>query len=323
MARLLMPYTRQDAMTFSDLRVAVAKELAFQEASPLTIDQYDVCYGQFFTFIKARGLLDDIKHFNSDVVREFIHQMKAEGAGANTLRNKLSALRTMAKIAMTLRDRRDKPRLTHDPTATFAWPKQEHRESKYLYPPELKAVWDAPCSPALAIARELLIDTGARVSSLVNAKVEAIQEAGGAVGLLLTVKGGKQKLVPLSTPAAKALRDSLWARGMPDADERLIVRDNGQPWTRTALSEAIVRLAKAAGITRLARVSAHKLRHTNSVFGRGAGLDAETRGPPADAYRRHQPEVLRSRDPRRDGEGARDPTPAHGIGDRPGYDTAL
>lgn len=294
MPRLLMPIAGRDTMRrFSELRVAVVKELAFQGHSPATLVQYEVCYGQFASYLTEMGQTDDVRHFDVERIKDFAHRLKEKGADPNTIRNKLSALSTMARVGATLRDEKGRPWMTGDnPVHAFTWPKRRPKESKYLYAHELAALWRAPCSPAMDIARELLIDTGARVASLCNAKVGDLLEIGGAPFLSLVVKGGARKNVPMSKAAAAKLHATLLARELTDKDDDqyLLVREDGEPWGRTALSTALVRLAKSVGITRLS-VSAHKLRHTNSVGGRGAGLDAETRGRllnhSAETNRRH------------------------------------
>lgn len=284
-ARPFIPVVRPDMNKFTDLEKAVVTApQALWRRAELTEEIYGLAYRQFHTYLTGSadkgglGLTDDLRHFTAERVQGFIVYMARRGVNANTIRNKLSALSTLAKLGQQLRNGRGRPFVAEDPTRQVTWPKTERRESKYLYAHELKALWEAPCSPALAIAREVLIDTGARVSSLVNAKVGDVRVIASHAYLRLTVKGGREEVVPLSPPAATKLHESLLRRELTDKDDDrpLLVRETGDAWTRTALSEAIVRLAKAAGITRF-RVSAHKLRHTNNVFGRSAGLDEFTR----------------------------------------------
>jgi integrase/recombinase XerD len=126
---------------------------------------------------------------------------------------------------------------------------------------------------------ELLYATGLRVTELVTLPVAAVR--GDPQMILVRGKGGKERLVPLSTPARAATKAWLAARDAAEAD-----RPRGTPpsrWlfpsrakaghlTRQAFFALIKDLALAAGIDP-ARVTPHVLRHAFATHLLAGGAD--------------------------------------------------
>jgi integrase len=151
-------------------------------------------------------------------------------------------------------------------------------ETKYLHPSELAAFLDVPLPPEQALARDLLVETGVRVSEACGASVGDLHDVGGAYVLRLPVKGRGRRVVdfPISAVLAQAINERLTDAGRMEPGDPILVNRSGERWNRSALSELMMRIGKAAGIDRL-RVSAHKLRHTANVVARVSGIDAYTR----------------------------------------------
>lgn len=282
MARLLIPILRGPAMTFSDFSRACIGVLDDWGYATETTASYARVYLQFLTYLKSRGLNDDLRAFDDDNVQGFDEDLARRGAHQNTRIKILSALRTLAKYGMMCKDERKRRLLASDPTTSFRWPTEQRQETKYLYPDELRLLVDAVVPSYKAMARDLLIETGIRVLEAARLKVKDLKHVDGRYYLSLSVKsrGNRRKAtsgdIPISKALGEALNDWLLSRGAIDPEAPLLVTSEGQPWHRSSLSNMIVRLSEAVGITRF-RVSAHKLRHTREVIDRRAGLDQPTR----------------------------------------------
>ena len=131
---------------------------------------------------------------------------------------------------------------------------------------------------------ELLYATGMRVSELVSMPLS--NAAGNPRMLLIRGKGGKERLVPLSAPARKAL--IAWVDRREEADDA--ARANGEepsrylfPWrgktghmTRQRFHLLIREIAIAAGIPAARSVTPHVLRHAFATHMLSGGADLRT-----------------------------------------------
>jgi len=251
-----------------------------------TLTEYARIWRQYVTFLTAElALTDDVRHFTDDTCRAFMAYLGTLGVKPNTVRHKLSTLSTLAKFAMRERDERKRPYLSHNPLATFEWPRRQRTKKEFLYPDELRAFLALERPVHESVARDLFIDTELRVSELCRANVEHFVKLVDGWVLYTTVKGeGRQdELVPIpvSTPVAESVVAYLDGRvetltRLPKGKRPLLVNSRGERWTRYALGNAIRRMGEAAGIERI-RVSPHKLRRTGNVVARYGGVDQPTR----------------------------------------------
>ncbi len=120
---------------------------------------------------------------------------------------------------------------------------------------------------------ELLYATGLRVSELVSLELNDVDLE--ARHLLARGKGSKERLVPVGSPAAEAVRAYLSGardrllRGRRSKD--LFVTPRGRRMTRQGMAKLLDRCARAAGIRR--RISPHKLRHSFATHLLEGGAD--------------------------------------------------
>ena len=123
---------------------------------------------------------------------------------------------------------------------------------------------------------EVLYASGMRVSEAVNLPAKAI--ASGANSMIVTGKGGKDRLVPLHARAIEAVR--FWrslAAAYGSQSEKWVfhsVRNGATALTRQSALAEIKEAAVAAGIPNPDRVSPHKLRHAfaSHLLSNGANL---------------------------------------------------
>lgn len=282
-SRALIPFDRGTDMRFTALAQDVLRYLTtVQDYSPNTIDGYGRVYAQFSSFLRDRAMVpDDVRHFDGDTVFAFVNYMGERGVKTNTIRVALGALSTLAKQAMYRRLPNGRPVLTADPTRTFPWPPPTQPATKYIHKDELRALLDEDAKPYMAMVRDFLLETGLRASEVARASVGDFRQVDGKYFVAVIVKGRGTRRRPIEVPLSKGMgdrvRDGILARGTIDQpDAPMLVGASGQRLTRSAVSQAMLRLGKSAGITRLT-LTAHTFRHTTNVIRRLAKIDAHTR----------------------------------------------
>jgi len=269
-------------MTFRDFARQCCHQLRQWGYAEETLTVYDRTYMQFLASVKSRGGADDVRSFNDANVLGFAEDLGRRGIHPNTIIRSLSALSTLAKHGMMCRDAQERRLVREDPTKSFRWPTAQRQETRYVGPDDLRKLLEVQAPPYKALARDLLVETGLRVGEAARLNVDDLREADGRYYLAVKRKGrGQQRRqetrqVPLSLALGDALHKWVLLRGVKAEphDPLLIHSDHGR-WGRAALSNMVVRLAAAAGVTR--RTSAHKLRHTANVIARLADVDMVTR----------------------------------------------
>src|SRR5262245_21773620 len=282
----LIPLHKGDVMRFSELARECLLHLEKNRGySGRTTETYGAVYSQFRGFLENRTpkLDDDVRHFNPETCFEYMEKLRDQGAAPNTVIGRLSALSTLARYGMKRpgpTGRRTDFVMTSDPTKTFDWPRAPRQETPFLHPAELEAFLNVPVLPEEAVMRDLLVETGIRVSEACRASVKDLRERpDGSRYLHLRVKsrGERHEDFELSPMLAKSITERLIDSGrMTNPDAPLLVNQRDQRWERTALSMLMARIGRRGGLTRL-RTSAHKLRHTANVVARISGLEALTR----------------------------------------------
>ena len=122
---------------------------------------------------------------------------------------------------------------------------------------------------------ELLYATGARVSEIVNLKIDDFQDSESFATVRLTGKGGKQRIVPVGKFAQQAVIDYL----QNSRDDLLKVKSNkyiflngrGGTLTRQSAWNIVTTQAKAVGISE--HLSPHSLRHSFATHLLDGGAD--------------------------------------------------
>ncbi len=228
------------------------------------------------SFLKAKGA--DLVTAQPDDLRAYLSSLKDAGMSARTQARRLSCLRQFYRFLFTEQIRQDDPALGLDS------PKAGRPLPKYLTENQVKALLNAAADKAkegpkgvrLLCLVELLYASGMRVSELVGlpwASAARDQES-----LLVTGKGGKERLVPLGAPARSAL--DAWRKQRAEllgrAESRwLFPGTGGKCLDRSDFWLELKELAVAAKIPP-AKVSPHVLRHSfaSHLLAHGADLRA-------------------------------------------------
>ena len=223
---------------------------------------------------------DDIKSYLKDLGE------KTHSKGANkskiavrTVARRLSALRQFYRFLVSEEVRTD------DPTTTIESPKQGRTLPKTLSEAEVSALIKTAAnngggeSTRLVCLLEMLYATGLRVSELVGLPMSAIGENNQF--LMISGKAGRERMVPLSDPAQKALKAYTDIRKQFIAGEDANrqnkwlfpsrTSDSGH-LTRQRFAQLLKDLARAAEIEE-GRVSPHVLRHAFATHLLSHGAD--------------------------------------------------
>jgi len=197
-----------------------------------------------------------------------------------TVARRLSALRQFYRFMISENIRND------DPTSTIDSPKQTRTLPKTLSEAEVSqliktaAIAGTPESVRLVCLLEMLYATGLRVSELVGLPMSALGEDNQFI--IVAGKAGRERMVPLSDPAQKAIQNYMNVRKRFVGTENIATQeqwvfpsrtsDNGH-LTRQRFAQLLKDLARAADVDE-DRVSPHILRHAfaTHLLSRGADL---------------------------------------------------
>lgn len=243
--------------------------VAERGASANTVAAYRRDLEGFLSFLARR--LETLAQADRKTLEAFLASLSKAGMARATLARKRSALKSWFEFLYTEKLRADNPAATLDaPKLARALPKT--LDSGQIA--ALLAAAEADTSPKgvrLQAMLELIYGSGLRVSELVALKLSALQvKAGGMADfLLVSGKGNKERLVPLSAKAKEALKRYLEIRKIflssnPQSlipNPYLFPSHSGKPVTRQSFFLWLKALALKAGIDPRA-ISPHALRHS-------------------------------------------------------------
>ncbi|RAL20804.1 tyrosine-type recombinase/integrase [Thermoflavimicrobium daqui] len=112
----------------------------------------------------------------------------------------------------------------------------------------------------------LLLNTGMRVSELINLNINSIQTDGSLYRVIIIGKGGKERMLKLNNKAVQSLQEYLEVRPTPthlNHQNALFLNKNFGRISRKAISEIIKKYVREANLPpKASSISPHKLRHT-------------------------------------------------------------
>ena len=230
----------------------------------------------------AAWLADRNLHFagvTRDDIESYLIDCELEGLAKSTRARRLSAMKQLFRFAFEEGWRDDNPAIQ------IKGPGRAQRLPKILDITEVDRLLAAAHGSARDSLRngclmELLYATGMRVTELVSLPASAAR--GDPRMLLVRGKGGKERLVPLSPPARKALATYLAARDeIEDAARKegkspspFLFPSHGKAGhlTRHRFFGLIKELAVAGGVSP-AKVTPHTLRHAFATHLLAGGAD--------------------------------------------------
>jgi integrase/recombinase XerD len=242
-------------------------------ASANTIAAYRRDLYEFFSMMGRGGTPGGV---TTEDVRRYVTRLADEGYAATTAARRLSALRQYFGFLFAEGLRSD------DPTAMVDGPRLGRPLPKILGEDEverlIEAAHERPGSEGLRLAAmlELLYATGLRVSELVTLPLAAVVRDPDVI--VVRGKGGRERMVPLTRAARKALQAYCKAR------DEFVPLGARTPWlfpsagkeghlTRQRFGQLLKALADECGIDR-GKLSPHVLRHAfaSHLLAHGADL---------------------------------------------------
>lgn len=228
-----------------------------------------------------KATTEDLKAYLEDLANK-THtkgQNKSQIA-VRTVARRLSAMRQFYRYLTSENKRQD------DPTTTIESPKQGRTLPKTLSEEEVSQLiktagqGGGADSIRLVCLLEMLYATGLRVSELVGLPMAAVSE--NKEYLMVEGKGGRERMIPLSEPAQKAVKDYLSVRQQFIGTENRAAQEKSFFPSKTSESGHLTRQRFAQLLKDLARdaeieegrVSPHILRHAfaTHLLSRGADL---------------------------------------------------
>ncbi len=230
-------------------------------ASLNTIEAYRRDLNEFSQFVMTCGTR--IESTTADQVRDY-HRISAQtGLAPVTMARKLSVLRGYFAFLLGEGLRRD------DPCAEVDTPRLGRPLPKTLSQDEVNRILaiardrDGASGRRLTALVEILYATGLRVTELVTLPISALSRDRRV--LVVRGKGSKERMVPIGTPARRAIELYLADRGKTErsgATVRFLFPGRSGPGhlSRSHFARLLKRLGVEAGIDPR-RISPHVLRH--------------------------------------------------------------
>ena len=238
----------------SFLQVIVAE----QGSSPRTVSAYRHDLEDLAAFLKTKGVA--LYKANREDLQKYMHVIVKNGLSARTQARRLSAIHEFYRFLYSEEIRDD------NPTDLLDAPKISKALPKYLTEKEISLLIKQAKQKdiRLGVLLEVAYASGMRVSELVELPTTAVLQEGQTI--MVTGKGGKQRMVPLNDMARIALDNWLLQR------ENYLKRGRISKWlfpsksstghyTRDAFFKALKALAVEVDIEPK-RVSPHVLRHS-------------------------------------------------------------
>ena len=243
-------------------------------ASNNTCQAYQRDIADFSEWMSQRGR--SVEAATSDDIRGFLSALADRQLAASSSARKLSTLRQFFGFLQGDGHRSD------NPTAIVDSPRQGRSLPKVLSEADVDRLLAAtrtvkgPAGIRLTAMMELLYATGLRVSELVALPLNAV--TGNRQFLLVTGKGNKERLVPI-TGEARAAVDAyleIWLMFVPDGKQsKFLFPSRGKEGhiTRRRFAQMLSDLAPEAGLHHH-QVSPHILRHAfaSHLLANGADL---------------------------------------------------
>ena len=243
-------------------------------AAPLTLAAYQNDLSGLAGVLAAGGVA--LEAADRERLHAYLASPATAGLAARTLARRISAMRQFYKFLLLEGVRQD------DPTAELDTPRLGRPLPKIVSETEVKALFDAakswPGEEGIRVGciLEVLYATGLRVSELVTLPLAAARR--DPRFLVISGKGGKERVVPLSEPGRAALRNYFECRENFLSEARqsrwlFPSRGGAGHLTRQRTGQLLKELAIKAGLDPK-RLSPHVLRHAfaSHLLDHGADL---------------------------------------------------
>ncbi|MCW8996145.1 MAG: tyrosine recombinase XerC [Psychromonas sp.] len=177
--------------------------------SPVTIKNYQRNLAEFVVLLTQKQI-SNWSDVDSHIVRSMVKELNQKGIKARSIATKLSALRSFLSYLVQIEH------LTHNPAKGIAAPKLDTPLPKNVSVDEMFQLLNIDEKDPLSIRdqcmMELMYSSGLRLSELVAINLADIKLS--AKELMVTGKGSKQRLLPITDSAVNAIKQ--WLKIRPE-----------------------------------------------------------------------------------------------------------
>ncbi|PIB24871.1 site-specific tyrosine recombinase XerD [Amylibacter kogurei] len=250
---------------------------AERDAADNTIQAYYRDLVDFEEFLTKKN--QDFSNATRGDVEEYIVELDTRGMAETTRARHLSSIKQLYRFAF------EEDWITDNPAMQIKGPKKKKHLPDTMSEADVNAMLEAATITGRndfdklrnTCLMQMLYATGMRVTELVSLPVNAVR--GDPEMLLIKGKGGKERLVPLSTPAKLAVAVYLRERDLREeakrgAESRFLFPSSGKlgHLTRVRFYTLIKEIALKANIDP-AKVTPHTLRHAFATHLLANGAD--------------------------------------------------
>lgn len=248
-----------------------------KNASNLTISGYKNDIHQFISFVadKYQVAWEDLEdqYVNHKTTRDYLAYLQSNGLSRATMARKLAALRSYTKYLCR------EGILDSNPIAAVSTPKQDKRLPKFLYPPEIHMLMEAPDITTTLGSRdraimETLYAAGLRVSELVGMDIEDMDFEEEMIKVM--GKGSKERILPLGREAKKSLLHYMNHRARhlsrhKKSSPAVFLNKYAERLSARSVRNIINKYMQQAALTQ--QISPHTMRHSFATHLLNAGAD--------------------------------------------------
>ena len=253
------------AVTMEGLISSWARHLRAANAAPRTVQSYLESAYQFRDFLTEHGMPTEVAAITREHVESYLEDVLARWKPT-------TALARYKSLQQFFRWLLDEGEIKDSPMARMRPPKVPEQPPAVLTTDELQRLLKACDGSTFEDRRDLAImrtflDTGLRLSELVNLKLNSSEVEGPEVDLdeqyvSVMGKGRRRREVPIGARTVKAIDRYLRVRaGHPDASEPWLWLGRKGRMTQSGVQQMLRRRATEAGIEHL---NPHQFRHTFS-----------------------------------------------------------
>jgi integrase/recombinase XerD len=245
-----------------DLAEAFAGYLKERRLAANTLASYLHDVGEYLAYLERKGARGPLEA-DAGAVAGYLGELAARGRSSSTVARHRASLRSFYRYL-------DRQRLvSRDPTERLDLPRACRGAPTVLSVAEVERLFSGVAGEEPAARRnramlEVLYGTGVRVSELCALDLDDLNLE---VGYLRCREGGRERVLPVGHPAAKALGAYLQAARpalvRDEAARALFVNQRGQRLTRQGCWKIIKAQAKAVCLED--RLTPHTLRHSFAV----------------------------------------------------------